>query len=178
MFYFFHPSAITVLASSMPAGLCFFSAAQIYWLLKQYIFSYQLSIIQLSIIQLSIIQLSIIHPSFQFIAFASAAGGLRNCNAAAFASFWKFAAPFSKFRLRRNRTKRGGLCNYWWKCGQKDKEPKMIVWFLIWWMVKVRSANAVVGLIDQQPKLAAYVPVAEIILLQRFACWSKDQHGL
>ena len=73
----------------MPAGLCFFSAAQIYRLLKQYIFSYQLSIIQLSIIQLSII-----HPSFKFIAFASAAGGLRNCNAAAFASLLKFAAPF------------------------------------------------------------------------------------
>ena len=130
-------------------------------------------------------QFSVISLSFKFIAFASTTGGLRNCNAAAFASFWKFAAPFSKFRLLRNRTKRGGLCNYWWKCGQKDKEPKMIVWFLIWWMgngqlwmVKVRSANAVVGLIDQQPKLAAYVPVAEIILLQRFACWSKDQHGL
>ena len=42
--------------------------------------------------------------------------GLRNCNAAAFASFWKFAAPFSKYRLRRYRSKRGGLCNYWWKC--------------------------------------------------------------
>ena len=55
--------------------------------------------------------------------FASTAGGLRNCNAAAFASFWKFAAPFSKYRLRRYRTKRGGLCNYWWKCGQRNKDP-------------------------------------------------------
>jgi hypothetical protein len=40
------------------------------------------------------------------------------------------------------------------------------------------SFDAVVGLIDQQPKLAACLPVAEIILFQRFACWSKDQHGL
>ena len=54
--------------------------------------------------------------SFKFTPFASTAGGLRNCNAAAFVSFWKFASPFSKFRRRRNRNKRGGLCNYWWKC--------------------------------------------------------------
>ena len=38
--------------------------------------------------------------------------------------------------------------------------------------------NAVVGLIDQQPKFAVRLPIAEIILLQRFECWSKDQHGL
>jgi hypothetical protein len=35
-----------------------------------------------------------IHLIFYFIRFASAAGGLRNCNAAAFASLKKFAAPF------------------------------------------------------------------------------------
>jgi hypothetical protein len=40
------------------------------------------------------------------------------------------------------------------------------------------SFDAVVGLIDQQPKITGYLPVANIILLQRFACWSKDQHGL
>ena len=45
-------------------------------------------------------------------------------------------------------------------------------------MVKVRPATAVVGLIDQQPKLEAPLPFAEIILLQHFACWSKDQQGL
>ena len=62
---------------------------------------------------------SVFIQSFFLILFASSAGGLRNCNAAAFASFTKFAAPFCEFLLRRNRTKRGGLCNYWWKCGQK-----------------------------------------------------------
>ncbi len=57
--------------------------------------------------------------------------GLRNCNAAAFASFWKFAAPFSKYRLRRYRSKRGGLCNYWWKC-----ENRLEIFFmplLVYW---------------------------------------------
>ena len=37
---------------------------------------------------------------------------------------------------------------------------------------------AVVGLIDQQPNLAVLLSIAEITLIQRFACWSKDQHGL
>ncbi len=31
---------------------------------------------------------------------------------------------------------------------------------------------------DQQPKLTGYLPVANSILFQRFACWSKNQHGL
>jgi hypothetical protein len=31
---------------------------------------------------------------------------------------------------------------------------------------------------DQQPNLAALLSIAEITLIQRFACWSKDQHGL
>ena len=38
--------------------------------------------------------LSLFTFSFYFKAFASPAGGLRNCNAAAFASFKKFAAHF------------------------------------------------------------------------------------
>jgi len=42
--------------------------------------------------------------------------GLRNCNAAAFASFKKFADAFFESRLRRDRIKRCGLCSYWWKC--------------------------------------------------------------
>ena len=41
--------------------------------------------------------------------------GLRNCNAAAFASFKKFADAFFESRLRRYRSKRCGLCSYWWK---------------------------------------------------------------
>ena len=41
-----------------------------------------------------------------------------------------------------------------------------------WWYV------AVVGLIDQQPNLSVLLSIAEITLIQRFACWSKDQHGL
>jgi hypothetical protein len=36
---------------------------------------------------------------------------------------------------------------------------------------------AVVGLIDQQPNLVVVLSIAEITLIQRFACWSKDQHG-
>jgi len=40
----------------------------------------------------------LIPTTFQVIAFASPAGGLRNCNAAAFASFKKFASPVSEFR--------------------------------------------------------------------------------
>jgi hypothetical protein len=32
--------------------------------------------------------------------------------------------------------------------------------------------------IDQEPKLTACLPIAKIILFKRFACWSKDQHGL
>ena len=47
-----------------------------------------------------------------------------------------------------------------------------------WSIVNGRPSNAVVGLIDQQPKFAVRLPIAEIILLQRFECWSKDQHGL
>jgi len=39
--------------------------------------------------------------------------GLRNCNAAAFASFKKYAIAFFEFQLRRNQTKGGGLCSYW-----------------------------------------------------------------
>ena len=39
-------------------------------------------------------------------------------------------------------------------------------------MVNGRPDNAVVGLIDQQPKFAVLFPNAKIILFQRFACWS------
>jgi hypothetical protein len=31
---------------------------------------------------------------------------------------------------------------------------------------------------DQQPNLEELLSIAEISLFQRFACWSKDQHGL
>ena len=31
---------------------------------------------------------------------------------------------------------------------------------------------------DQQPNLSVLLSIAEITLIQRFACWSKDQHGL
>ena len=31
---------------------------------------------------------------------------------------------------------------------------------------------------DQQPSLGVLLSIAEITLIQRFACWSKDQHGL
>ena len=30
---------------------------------------------------------------------------------------------------------------------------------------------------DQQPNLSVLLSIAEITLIQRFACWSKDQHG-
>ena len=39
------------------------------------------------------------------------------------------------------------------------------------------DSPAVVGLIDQQPNLSVLLSIAEITLIQRFACWSKDQHG-
>ena len=73
--------------------------------------------------------------------------GLRNCNAAAFASFWKFAAPFSKFRRRRNRTKRGGLCSYWFKFEYRLEIILMPLLALNceWWMVKVRPSCCVVN---------------------------------
>ena len=50
-----------------------------------------------------------------------------------------------------------------------------------WWMVNgelsiVNSRRC--WSFDQQPKVAGSFPVAKIILFQRFACWSKDQHGL
>ena len=31
---------------------------------------------------------------------------------------------------------------------------------------------------DQKPSLGVLLSIAEITLIQRFACWSKDQHGL
>jgi hypothetical protein len=50
--------------------------------------------------------------SFFLIPFASTAGGLRNCNAAAFASLKNLLRHFL-IPINRDRTKRGGLCNYW-----------------------------------------------------------------
>ncbi len=63
-----------------------------------------------------------------------------------------------KFRLRRNRNKRGGLCSYWFKFEQGDKDPNWYfdAWCRCWsfdqhvlklwmvngelWMVKVRPS--------------------------------------
>jgi hypothetical protein len=50
--------------------------------------------------------------SFNYICFASTAGGLRNCNAADFASLKNLLRHFL-IPINRDRTKRGGLCNYW-----------------------------------------------------------------
>ena len=47
-----------------------------------------------------------------------------------------------------------------------------------WSMVKVRSSWCRCWSFHQQPKLTVSLPVANSILFQRFACWSKDQHGL
>jgi hypothetical protein len=63
--------------------------------------------------------------SFYFKTFASPAGGLRNCNAAAFASFKKYAIAFFESRLRRDRTKRCGLCNYWFKIESSLTDPNV-----------------------------------------------------
>ena len=49
--------------------------------------------------------------SFKFVAFASPAGGLCNCNTAAFASFKKYASHFLNSG-KPDRSKKGGLCNY------------------------------------------------------------------
>jgi hypothetical protein len=54
-------------------------------------------------------------------------------------------------------------------------------WWMVngeWWMVKVRLSWCRCWSFDQQPKLTVSLPVANSILFQRFACWSKDQHGL
>ena len=91
-------------------------------------------------------QFLVISLSYKFIAFASTAGGLRNCNAAAFASFYPDCFGI-KFLLRRNRTKRGDLCNYWWKCGQGVRDPNGWLSDLVngclvngqWSMVKIRT---------------------------------------
>jgi hypothetical protein len=44
--------------------------------------------------------------------------------------------------------------------------------------INIQFSNAVVGLLTNNRSFASCLPIAKIILLQRFACWSKDQHGL
>ena len=48
-----------------------------------------------------------------------------------------------KFRLRRNRTKRGGLCSYWFKFEQKSEAPYWFfnVWFCEWAIVNGDLVN-------------------------------------
>ena len=69
--------------------------------------------------------------TFKFIAFASSAGGLRNCNAAAFAFFKKYAIAFFESRLHRDQTKRCGLCNYWFKLEAYIEDSIMILDIII-----------------------------------------------
>ena len=63
-----------------------------------------------------------------------------------------------------------------WRCRSLRFQLDGQLWMVNgeWWMVNCRRCWS----FDQQPKFAVSLPVAKIILFDRFACWSKDQHGL